>query len=150
MNTEILTESLKYENPSNLLKDLYNSNGTKNQKIVNHVNNALINLRNAVNRKEIPKNENPDKVLDIVEEILKVNKQQKGKRLPLNLTTSLKILSPKQMLQRFPIAFAQLQASNTSEELLDEIRQIIYYLYSAKEIIQQQKVYNNIMSSIKV
>ena len=150
MNTEILIEHLKYKNPSNLLKDLYNSNGTKNQKIVNHVNNALINLRNAVNRKEIPKNENPDKVIDIVEEILKVNKQQKGKRPPLNLTTSLKILSPKQMLQRFPIAFAQLQASNTSEELLHEIRQIIYYLYSAKEIIQQQKVYNNIMSSIKV
>ena len=74
MNTEILIEHLKHKNPSNLLKDLYNSIGTKNQKIVNHVNNALINLKNAVNRKEIPENENPDKAIGIVEEILKVSK----------------------------------------------------------------------------
>ena len=30
----------------------------------------LIDLRNAVNRKEIPKNENSEEVIDIVEEIL--------------------------------------------------------------------------------
>ena len=30
MNTEILIEHLKHKNPSNLLKDLYNSIGTKN------------------------------------------------------------------------------------------------------------------------
>ena len=41
----------------------------------------------------------------------------------------LKILSPKQMLQRLPIALAQVKASNTSENLLNEIRQIIYFLY---------------------
>ena len=45
-----------------MLKDLYNAEN----KIVNHVNVALIDLRNAVNRKKIPKNENPDKVIDIV------------------------------------------------------------------------------------
>ena len=37
----------------------------------------MIDLRNAVNKKEIPKIENPDKVIDIVEEILNFNKQQK-------------------------------------------------------------------------
>ena len=37
----------------------------------------MIDLRNAVNKKEIPKNENPDKVIDIVEDILNFNKQQK-------------------------------------------------------------------------
>ena len=37
----------------------------------------MIDLRNAVNKKQIPKNENPDKVIDIVEEILNFNKQQK-------------------------------------------------------------------------
>ena len=37
----------------------------------------MIDLRNAVNKKEIPKNENSDKVIDIVEEILNFNKQQK-------------------------------------------------------------------------
>ena len=43
--------------------------------------------------------------------------------------TQLKILSPKQMLQRLPIALAQVKASNTFEKLLNEIRQIIYSLY---------------------
>ena len=60
----------------------------------------------------------------------------------------LKILSPKQMLQRLPIALAQVKAGNTSENLLNEIKQIIYSLYREKEVTK--KVYNNIMNSIKL
>ena len=60
----------------------------------------------------------------------------------------LKILTPKQMLQGLPIALAQVKSSNTSENLLNEIIQIIYFLYQAKEITK--KVYKNIMNSIKV
>ena len=41
----------------------------------------------------------------------------------------LKILTLKQMLQRLPIKAAQVKAGNTSENLLNEIRQIIYFLY---------------------
>ena len=52
----------------------------------------------------------------------------------------LKILSPKQMLQRLSIALAQVKAGNNSENLLNEIRQIVYSLYQSKEIIK--KVYN--------
>ena len=37
-----------------------------------------------------------------------------------------KILTPKQMLQRLPIALAQMKAGNTSENFSNEIRQIIY------------------------
>ena len=37
----------------------------------------------------------------------------------------LKILHPKQMLQRLPIALAQVKAGNTYENLLNEIIQII-------------------------
>ena len=48
--------------------------------------------------------------------------------------SNLKRLIPKQMLQRLPIAPAQVKAGNTSENLLNEIRQIIYSLYRAKEI----------------
>ena len=59
-----------------------------------------------------------------------------------------KILTLKQMLQRLPIALAQVKAGNTSENLINEMRQIIYSLYQAKEITK--KVYNNIMNSIKV
>ena len=39
---------------------------------------------------------------------------------------SLKILSPKQMLQRLPIALAQVKAGNTSENLLNKMRQIFF------------------------
>ena len=45
----------------------------------------------------------------------------------------LKILIPKQIIQRLPIALEQVKAGNTSEHLLNEIRQIIYSLYLAKE-----------------
>ena len=60
--------------------------------------------------------------------------------------TGLKILTPKQMIQRLPIALAQVKAGNNSQNLLNEIRQIIYSLYHSKEMAK--KVYNNLMKSI--
>ena len=62
--------------------------------------------------------------------------------------TGLKILTPKQMLKRLPIALAQISAGNNSENLLNGIRQIVYPLYRSKEITK--KVYKNIIRSIKV
>ena len=59
----------------------------------------------------------------------------------------LKILNPKQMLQRLPMALAQVKVGNTFENLLNGIRQTTYSLYRANEIIK--KVYKNIMNSIK-
>ena len=89
----------------------------------------MIDLRNYINRKKIPENEIPKKVLEIVEKILDFNKQQKDKEI--------KILTPKQMLQRLPIALAQIKAGNTSENVLNEIRQIIYSLYREKKITKK-------------
>ena len=60
----------------------------------------------------------------------------------------LKILTPKQLLQRLPIALAQVKAGNNSENLLNEIRQIVYSLYWSKEITK--KVNNNIVKSIQL
>ena len=60
----------------------------------------------------------------------------------------MKILSPEQMLQRLPIALAQVKVGNTSENLLNKIRQIIYSLWWEKEITR--KLYNNIMNSKKL
>ena len=57
-----------------------------------------------------------------------------------------KILTPKQMLQKLPIAFPQVKAGNNSESLLNEIRQIVYSLYQSKQITK--KVHNNIIRSI--
>ena len=56
------------------------------------------------------------------------------------------MLTPKQMLQRLPIALAQVKAGKTSENLLNEIREIISSIYRAKEIIK--KVCNSIMNSV--
>ena len=61
----------------------------------------MISSRNVVNRKEIPKNEKPDKVINTVDEILNFDKQQEG--------SGLKKLTPEQMLQRLPIALAQVK-----------------------------------------
>ena len=41
------------------------------------------------------------------------------------------------MLQRLPVALAQVKADNTSENLLYEIHQVVYSLYQAKEITKK-------------
>ena len=52
------------------------------------------------------------------------------------------------MLQRLPIVLGQVKAGNISENLIYETCQVIYSLYQEKEITK--KVYNNIMSPIKL
>ena len=71
---------------------------------------------------------------------LKLEELKKGK--------GLKILLPKQMLQRLSIALPQIKAGNNSDSLLNEIRQTAYSLYQSKQITK--KVYNSITKSIKV
>ena len=60
----------------------------------------------------------------------------------------LKILTPKQMLQRLPTALTQVKAGNDAESLSNEIKQISYFLYQSKEITK--KIYNNIIKSIQI
>ena len=83
-----------------------------------------LNYKKCINRKTIPENENPNKTVDIIEKILDFNKQQKVKGLPRMLASRpsdlacigkvsnskhIKILAPKQMIQRLPIAIAQVK-----------------------------------------
>ena len=70
--------------------------------------------------------EQPDEILKIVENILEFNRQQQGQ--------GLKILTPNQMLSRFPITLAQLKAGSNSEKLKNEIRQLLYSLYRSKKL----------------
>ena len=72
----------------------------------------MVDLRNDITKKEIPKNKNLNKIVDIVENTL-------------GFRSLFKILTPKQMLQRLPIALAQVETGNTFEHLLNEIRQIL-------------------------
>ena len=61
--------------------------------------------------------------------------------------TGLKTVTPKQMIQRLPIALAQVKAGNDSKNLLNKIRQIVYFLHQSNEITNI--VYNNIIKSIQ-
>ena len=63
----------------------------------------------------------------------------------------LKILTPKEMLQRLPISLAQVKAGSNSESLLNEIRQIVFYLFvSIKKKKKTKKVYDSIIESIQL
>ena len=75
-------------------------------------------------------------------------KRKAAEELKEQQGTRLKILTPKQILQRFPIAPAQVKAGNNSKKLLNDIRQIVYSLYPSKEITK--KVYNSITKSIQI
>lgn len=50
-----------------LIKDLYEKNQINSHRIVKDLNESLVDLRNSVNTKEIPKNENPNKLIDNAE-----------------------------------------------------------------------------------
>ena len=66
----------------------------------------------------------PDKVLEIVKKILDLNEE-----IQKHQVKGFKILTPSQMPSRLPIFLAQLKAENHSENLKNEIRQLLYSLY---------------------
>ena len=83
--------------------------------------------------------EKPDNIVNIVEKILKFNEQnQQGQ--------GIKILTPNQMLNRLPIALAQLKVGINSSKLKNEIRQLLYSLYRSKNITEQ--VYKSLIGII--
>ena len=82
--------------------------------------------------------ENPNEIIDIVENILEFNRQQQGQ--------GLKIPTPNQMLSRLPISLAQLKAGNNSEKLKNEIRQLLYSLYRSKKLTKQ--IYKSLIDII--
>ena len=87
------------------------------------------------------------KIIDLLNDNSRIRFEAIYKAIKKITGTGLKILTPKQVLQRLPIALAQVKAGNSSESLLNEIRQIVYSLYQSKEITK--KVYNDIIKSIQ-
>ena len=75
--------------------------------------------------------EGREKILDAFESKIFLTKS-KGAGILNPDHSKLKILTHKQMLQRLPIALAQVKAGNNSESLLNEIRQIVSSLYQSK------------------
>ena len=66
------------------------------------------------------------KTVDLFNDNAKIISQGIYEANKKNTGTGLKILTPKQMLQRLPIALAQVKAGNNSEHLLNENRQFVY------------------------
>ena len=126
-------------------------NSIINMNIANDEQNQLLEHIREIKNKRRPQNSQTKKVKDNV--LNNARALLKGREIAfkefeigiflkpeeLGKGTGLKILTPKQMLQRLPIALAQIKAGNNSESLLNEIRQIVYSLYQSKEITK--KVY---------
>ena len=106
------------------------------------INSGLKDLKEEI--KKMPKaeieTEKPDEIVNIVGKILKFSEQnqQKGQ--------GIKILTPNLMLNRLPIALAQLQAGSNSNKLKNEIRQLLYSLYRSKNMTEQ--VYKSLIGVI--
>ena len=66
INDEIFWNYFRYQNPSFLAKDLLKSTQAKGEQLVNHLNDALINLRIDAKEKETSENENPNEIIDTV------------------------------------------------------------------------------------
>ena len=130
LNKKLFKKHFNFQKPSDMLMLLNaTKDKTKNNELVNKIHSGLEDLKEEIknmSKKEI-KIKNPDNIVEIAEMILKFNKQnQQG--------TGLKILTPNQMLSRLPIALAQLEAGNNSEKLKNGIRQLLYSLYSSKNM----------------
>ena len=83
--------------------------------------------------------EGREKILDAFEsKIFSIKSKGAGILNPNH--SKLKILTPKQMLQRLPIALAQVKAGNNSEGLLNEIRQIVCSLYQSKKWLKKYTI----------
>ena len=131
----LFKEYFRFEVPSALAKKLYETKDKKkNNDLVELITVKWSNLKDEIEKifEDRKETEKPDKILEIVEEILifnRENREQQGQ--------GLKILTPNQILSRLPITLAQLKAENNSEKLKNEIRQLLYSLYRSKKLTKQ-------------
>ena len=130
INRGLFKKSFNSQILSSMVKNLYKTNDRKkNNELVSAIKSGLKDLKKEIKEmsKEEKEIEDPELIVEIVEEILKFNKQkQEGQ--------GIKILTPNQMLSRLPISLAQLKAGNNSEKLKNEIRQLLYSLYRSKNM----------------
>ena len=84
--------------------------------------------------------EKPDRILEIVEEIIIFNRENRKQQ-----DSGLKILTPNQMLSRLSITLAQLKAGINSENLKNLVRKLLYSLYRSKRTKQLYKSLDDII-----
>ena len=136
---DLFRKNFDFKTTTPLTKNLFKIKDKKNNNdFVEQIKNRWSKLKDEIEEmSEDEKNiEKPDKILEIVDDILNFNKQTQGK--------GLQILTPNQMLSRLPITLAQLKAGNNSEKLKNEIRQLLYSLYCSQNMTKE--VDNNLIN----
>ena len=146
----------KLKDPITFLEDIKNGKMSleepkEKQRGYHNYLNAIRKGNKSASQKRTPANINilfnaTDNAIKFIEdygstifEAQRLAREQKG--------TEIKILTSNQTFKRLSIALAQIKAGNNSESLLNEIRQIVYYLYRSKKITKM--LYNNIINSVK-
>ena len=114
ISSELFERYFGYPNPSQMYQALNKTKNSEESKAqVNIIENRLANLIEVLKSSptsNVKKIKNRNNLLEIDERILYFNQlNQLGK--------DLKILTPNQMLSRFPISLTQLKAGNNSEKL---------------------------------
>ena len=133
INNVLFDHYFDYLNPEIMIAKLKTASYEKNKNMVESINKKLTKLKNIVKnvpKSEVSKVEENKKITDIVERIIELNSEKQ-------LGLGLKILTPDQMLRRLPITLAQLKAGSNSEELKNEIRQLLHSLYRSKKLTKQ-------------
>ena len=127
-----------------MYKTLRETKGKENKDQVYSIKEVLNRMKEGIksvceNRKSMT--EVNEKIINLVERIFYFNQlEQQGQ--------GLKILTPNQMLRRLPISLAQLKAGNNSDKLKNEIRQLLYSLYTSKKLTKN--VYKSLVHIARV
>ena len=125
-----------------MLKAVYNTNSKmKSTDLINVIKSGLSDLKDEIKEmsEDEIKIEKPHKTVDTVEKILEFDRRnQEGQRL--------EILTPDQMLNRLPIFLVQLKAVKTSENLKNDMRQLLYSLYRSKKLTKT--IYSSLINTI--
>ena len=125
-----------------MLKAVYNTNSKmKNTDLINVIKSGLSDLKDEIKEmsEDEIKIEKPHKTVDTVEKILEFDRRnQEGQRL--------EILTPDQMLNRLPIFLVLLKAVKTSENLKNDMRQLLYSLYRSKKLTKT--IYSSLINTI--
>ena len=126
INDDLFNKYFKFQRSSDIITLLDKTNDTeKNSKLVNLINSGLKDLKEEVKKMSAAEIENED---------------------PELIGQGIKILTPNQMLNRLPIALAQLQAGNNSNKFENEIRQLLYSLHHSKNMTEQ--IYKSLVGII--
>ena len=80
-----------------------------------------------------------EKIISAVDKVLELDREEKKGK-------GLKIITPQQMLSKVPISLAQLKAGNNFEKVNNEIRQLLYSLYTSRKL--SKTIYEHLINAI--